>query len=127
MRYHYEKPEIYLSKYGKTHICDHPVYDRCTLFEIDGTELAVIQQRFDPQTKSTSWSNIDDSLTDEIYLHPNFRKFLKNLERQHSNGKLTTGQNGLPVTVTVRQLMWALRMKPLKRERWETVFDRKEI
>lgn len=26
-------------------------------------------------------------------------------------------------TVTVRQLMWALRMKPLKKERWETSFD----
>jgi len=27
----------------------------------------------------------------------------------------------------VRQIMWALKMKPIKRERWETVFDRKEI
>lgn len=27
MRYHYEKPTIYLSMYGKRYICDHPVYD----------------------------------------------------------------------------------------------------
>lgn len=27
----------------------------------------------------------------------------------------------------VRQVMWRLRMKPLKRERWETVFDRKTL
>ena len=30
-------------------------------------------------------------------------------------------------TVTIRQLMWALKMKPIKRERWETCFDRKDI
>lgn len=28
MRYHYEKPTIYLSMYGKRYICDHPVYDK---------------------------------------------------------------------------------------------------
>ena len=33
-------------------------------------------------------------------------------------------KDGLYPTVTVRKLMWALRMKPLKKERWETVFDR---
>lgn len=30
-------------------------------------------------------------------------------------------------TVTIRQIMWALKMKPIKRERWETVFDRRDI
>ena len=30
-------------------------------------------------------------------------------------------------TVTVRQLMWALKMKPIRRERWETCFDRRII
>lgn len=34
---------------------------------------------------------------------------------------------GLYPTVTVRQMMWALKMKPMPKERWETVFDRKEI
>lgn len=46
MRYHYEKPTIYLSMYGKRYICDHPVYDSCTLFEIGDKGLAVIQQRY---------------------------------------------------------------------------------
>ena len=36
-------------------------------------------------------------------------------------------KDGIYPTMTVRQLMWALKMKPLKRERWETVFDRREI
>lgn len=35
MRYHYEKPSIFLSMYGRTYICDHPVYNSCTLFEIN--------------------------------------------------------------------------------------------
>lgn len=30
-------------------------------------------------------------------------------------------------TVTIRQIMWALKMKPIKRERWETVFDRRDV
>ena len=35
--------------------------------------------------------------------------------------------DGLDPTVTIRQIMWALKMKPIKRERWETVFDRRNI
>ena len=30
-------------------------------------------------------------------------------------------------TVTIRQIMWALKMKPIQRQRWETCFDRREI
>lgn len=53
MRYHYQKPDIYLSMYGELYICNHPVYDRCTLFTIGDKGLAVIQQRFNADTKST--------------------------------------------------------------------------
>lgn len=119
MRYYYEKPRIYLAKYGEVYICDHPVYDRCTLFRIGDKGLAVIQQRFDPGTKRTWWSEIDAWLTDSLYLHPQFKKYFD--ERA---GVCT---DGLYPTVTVRQLMWALKMKPIKRERWETVFDRRDI
>lgn len=78
MRYHYEKPEVTTSMYGETYICDHPVYNRCTLIKIGEKGIAIIQQRFDP-------------------------------------------------TVTIRQIMWALRMKPLPKNRWETTFDRRNI
>ena len=139
MRYHYEKPEIYRSHYGETYICDHPVYDRCTLFKIGNRGLAVIQQRFDPETKETKWTEIDPWLTDAIYLNPNFKSLF---EMRSSTGgakdQLTTANsisshsigesaNCLYPTLTVRQVMWALKMKPLKRERWETVFDRNPI
>ena len=119
MRYHYEKPKIYLSMYGKLYICDHPVYSSCTLFLIDDKGLAVIQQRFDEETKSTWWSEVDPWLTDELYLNSGFKNFFESRARQCVNG--------LYPTVTIRQIMWALKMKPLKKERWETVFDRRDI
>ena len=36
-------------------------------------------------------------------------------------------ENGLCPIVTLRQIMWAMKMKPIKRERWETCFDRRAI
>ena len=119
MRYHYEKPEIYLSMYGRLYICDHPVYNRCTLFQIEKKGLAVIQQRYISEQKITYWSEIDPWLTDNLYLHPKFKAYF-----DQRAGICT---DGLYPTVTIRQIMWALKMKPIKRERWETVFDRKDI
>lgn len=119
MRYHYEKPAIYLSMYGDTYSCNHPVYDKCTLFELDGKGLAIIQQRYNTDTKTTWWGEIDPWLTDILYLHPKFNEYFK--ERARS------ATDGLYPTVTIRQIMWALKIKPIPRERWETCFDRKEI
>ena len=119
MRYHYEKPTIYLSMYGVTYICDHPVYDRCTLFQIEDKGLAVIQQRFDETDKSTIWTEIDPWLTDLLYLHPKFKEYF-----EKRSGEC---RDGLYPTVTIRQIMWALKIKPIPRERWETCFDRRDI
>lgn len=119
MRYHYEKPTTYLSLYGTTYECDHPVYDRCTLYLIDRKGLAVIQQRYDSETKSTSWTEIDPWLTDELYLHPGFKDYFE----ERSGEPI----DGLYPTVTIRQMMWALKLKPLPKERWETTFDRRDI
>ena len=119
MRYHYEKPVMYGCMYGETYICDHPVYDRCTLYRIGSKGLAVVQQRYDSSAKSTTWSNIDPWLTDEIYLHKRFREFFDN--------RAGYCDNGIYPTVSVRQIMWALKMKPMPRQRWETCFDRRLI
>lgn len=119
MRYHYEKPSIYLSMYGSTYICEHPVYDRCTLFKTDNRGLAVIQQRFDSKNKHTWWGEVDPWLTDDLYLHPKFKEFFDKRAGERIDG--------LYPTVTVRQIMWALKMKPIPRQRWETCFDRKSI
>ena len=64
MRYHYDKPDHYTSMYGQTYICDHPVYSHCTLYKIGEKGLAVIQQRYIPETKSTYWTEIDPWLVD---------------------------------------------------------------
>jgi hypothetical protein len=119
MRYHYEKPNIYVSMYGISHVCDHAVYDRCTLFKVNERGLAVIQQRYNRDTKKTWWGEIDPWLTDDLYLNNRFQKFFDD-------------RSGLPIdgiypTVTIRQIMWALKMKPLPRERWETCFDRRDV
>lgn len=119
MRYHFEKPEFYASQYGQIYICEHPVYSRCTLYRIEENGLAVIQQRFDPVTKKTWWGEIDSWLTDPIYLHVGFRKIFA--ERSGPS------KDGLYPTISVRQLMWALKMKPLQKNRWETAFDRRDI
>lgn len=119
LRYHYKKPEIYVPMYGETYICDHPVYSSCTLFRIGDKGLAVIQQRYNHETKSTTWTELDPWLPNDLYLNLGFKKFFDDRARKCTDG--------LYPTVTVRQIMWALKMKPLPRERWETVFDRKDI
>lgn len=119
MRYHYEKPDIFLSKYGETYICRHPVYIKCTLYRSGDRGLAIIQQRYDERTKTTWWDALDPWLTDELYLHPGFREYFEN--------RAGTGTDGLFPTVTIRQIMWALKLKPLPKQRWETCFDRRDI
>ena len=119
MRYHYKLPRYYTHITGKTYECNHPVYSRCTLYIIGRNGLAVIQQRYDPATKATTWSEIDPWLVDEIYVHKNFKRYFDKMAGEVSNC--------IYPTVTVRQIMWALRMKPLKKDIWETVFDRKIV
>lgn len=79
----------------------------------------MIQQRFDEETKSTWWSELDPWLPDELYLHSGFKEYFDKRSGECSDG--------LYPTVTVRQIMWALKMKPIPKQRWETVFDRADI
>lgn len=118
MRYFYEQKRL-SSNYGVTYLCDHPVYDRCTLYLIHGVGMAVIQQRYDRKTKKTWWDAIDPELIDDLYFKKGFYNFFQSVAKAPCNR--------LYPTVTVRQLMWALRMKPLPKEPWETAFDHKPI
>lgn len=119
MRYHYEKPNTYSVMYGESYHCNHPVYNVCTLFKIGNRGLAVIQQRFNPNDKTSRWTGIDPWLNDLLYLHPRFKKFF--------DERAGECKDGLYPTVTIRQIMWGLKMKPLPRDRWETCFDRRVI
>lgn len=105
MRYHYEKPPMYRNMYGETYECGHPVYSKCTLFKMGKKGLAVIQQRYEPRTKCTYWGEIDPWLTDELYLHPKFKLFFDEIAG--------FPEEGLYPTVTIRQMMWGMKMKPI--------------
>lgn len=105
--------------YGDTYECDHPVYNRCTLFKEENKGIAVIQQRYNKESKTTWWDEIDPWLTDIIYLNQGFKKLFDN--------RAGECVDGLYPTITIRQIMWALKMKPIPKERWETCFDRKHI
>lgn len=119
MRYHYDKPSEYCSLYGMLYSCDHPAYNKCTLYIIRDRGLAVIQQRFDKVNKTTWWGEVDPWLTDSLYLNPDFKKYFDERSEVCSDG--------LYPTVTIRQIMWALKMKPMQKQRCETVFDRRHI
>lgn len=120
MRYHYKPPKLYFAQYGEIYRCDHPVYNECTLYRIGSTGLAVIQQRFNPKNKSTYWTAIDPWLVDDIYMHEGFLDYYKKYASEPS-------ESGLYPTVTIRQIMWKLRIPPLIRQVWETVFDKAPI
>ena len=116
MRYYYQPKKQDSSRFSHIYVCDH---SRCTLYQFNDLGLAVIQQRFDANEKTTYWTEVDAGLADDIYRHPKFYRYFK--------AKANKAEKALYPTVTVRQIMWALKMKPLKRERWETVFDRAAI
>lgn len=121
MRYFAQQPEIMTEPlYGRTYECDHPVYSKCTLYTGLSLGLAVIQQRYRKEDKSTYWTEIDPWLVDQIYIQPGFIDLFK-------KKAWTPDQNGAYPTMTVRQVMWALKMKPLHKELWETVFDHNPI
>ena len=76
--------------YGQTYICDHPVYSHCTLYKIGEKGLAVIQQRYIPETKSTYWTEIDPWLVDALYLHEGFKKFFDERSGECADGLYPT-------------------------------------
>ena len=111
MRSFYDKEHVPIQLYGKTYYCNHPLYNECTLYLIKDRGLAVIQQRFDPITKHSWWGRIDPWLANDIYLSSKFIDVFKELA--------TKEEDGLYFTISVRKLMWKLRMKPMKKEIWE--------
>ena len=112
MRYHYERSNNSLENKAELYSCDHPLYNKCTLFKTGDKGLAVVQKRYNDTHKWTWWGPIDSCIAADISIHPDFKEFLEK--------KATPpDENQLYPTMGVRRLMWALRMKPLQREPWE--------
>lgn len=104
MRYYYEKPETYQVTKAKTISTDDKLYSECTLYELDGRGLKVVQLRFNEKLKAFFYGPIDPWLVDDIFAQEGFGEMLSDPPYP---------------TVTVRTLMWKLRMKPLRKEWWE--------
>ena len=111
MKYLYEKPDKW-DNVGIIYKCDHPMYNRCTLFKVGESGVAVIQEHFNEQLKTRWWGSVDPWIASDIYSNKNFRQFFDKNAAKCDNNKLYP-------TIKVRELMWALRMKPLKKEAWE--------
>lgn len=117
MKYHMEKPPYTTNHYGELYFCDHPLYDACTLFKIGSKGIAVIQQKHDGHNKTTYWGALEEWIPDTLYLNEGFKDFFDEYA--------APPRQGLYPTIPVRKLMWHLKMKPLPKPYWETVFDRK--
>lgn len=107
---------------AKLYSCDHPLYNKCTLFvmrEFDGYGLAVIQQRFNYEEKDTWWGPIDPWLTSDISNTSTFRDFFIR--------KAGIAENGIYPTIELRKLMYALGMKPLVKEYWEVKVNSQKL
>lgn len=98
--------------HGKPYECNHPMYNSCTLYLLDGKGLAVVQQRFNPTRKLFWYGPIDMDLVDDIFNQEEFKFYFNT----HCGDK---NEDGYFPTVNVRQVMYALHMKPLKRQYWE--------
>lgn len=115
MRYFYEKPKVTSNMYGTIEQWHHPAFIRCTVFTIAGKGLAVIQQYYNPNSKHTWWDAVDQTIADDVYLHPGFLKYF------NDHAAYRDEEGHFPI-VELRKIMWALRMKPLPKQPWETHF-----
>ncbi len=111
MKYYYEKHENWIGA-GEIYSCNHPIYNRCTLFREGDLGIAVVQEHFDISRKIRWWGSLEPWIAGDIYCNPRFDMFFR-------ENATKPDKNGLYPTFTVRKIMWALRMKPLKREFWE--------
>ncbi len=116
MRYHAKKPSIVIHIYGEHYECNHLVYNSGTLFRIKDQGFVIIQQYFNTTTKQTYWSDLEDWIANAIYLHKDFMLLFKKYAKVR--------ENGLYPTITVRHAMHWLKMKPIAKQPWETIFDR---
>ena len=112
MKYYYEKPTSWFYTQAIIAAFDHPLYNKATLYLRDNKGLVIIQQRFNAQTKVMWWGPIDPWLVDDLANQDNWKKWFDQNAKEKD-------KDGLYPTFTIREVMWAMRMKPLKREIFE--------
>ena len=111
MRYYYEPLTEYTVTAAEIYTCDHELYSKCTLYRFGLRGLAVVQQRWSERMKVTWWGPIDPWLIDDIWNRDGFMQIFDKYADQELDGVYPT--------VSVRWLMWQLRMKPIRKAPWE--------
>lgn len=108
MRYYTTKPKGALATRRYLYECNHPLYSQCTLIKKGELGLAIIQNRYNRKLKIFWYGPIESWLADEVQRQDGFDAyFAKNAAK---------GTDGLYPTVEIRRLMWALKMKPLRKD-----------
>ena len=108
------EPKISSRSIAYIYKCDHPLYKSCTLFKDGEVGLAVIQQRFNGEEKVSWWGAIDSWIIDDLIASENWTSIFAK--------RAGACENGLYPTIEVRKLMYAVGLKPLKKQFWETTF-----
>ena len=113
MRYYYQSRDgDKVPQKGYIKWQPHQCYYLCTLYQKDNLGLAVVRPVFDETEKTIRFDALDDNLANDICNQPDFDEYFA----EHADFQ---DESGCFPTVGVRKIMWALRMKPLKKEDWE--------
>ena len=112
MKYYYEPPYYWEVTKANNANFNHPLYNKATLYLDDKIGIAVVQHRFNEKTKMMWWGPIDPWLIDEVTIQEGWDDWF------HKNAQ-EPDKDGLYPTFTIREVMWAMRMKPLMRNAGE--------
>lgn len=112
MKYHYTKPDKW-DKHGDIYRSGNKLFNKATIFRNGKLGIIVIQQHFNPETKHMWWGEVDPWIASDILSNERFEEVFY----KFASEKIPGGD--FPV-IQLRKLMWELRMKPLKKEFWES-------
>lgn len=112
MRYYTERPGAMSRIRRYRYKCNHMLYSECTLLQDEEKGLVIVQKRFNARLKIFWYGPVESWLMDEISRQPGYTSYFDEHAEKPSDG--------IYPTVTVRQIMWALRMKPLRKDEWES-------
>ena len=113
MKYYYKPSTDVSAGAGEIYICNHPLFNRATLFKQHERGLLLVQEHYNKKTKARLWGPVVPWLSYDIYANANFDRFF-------DENASEIDKNSLYPIFPVRKVMWALRMKPLQREEWES-------
>ena len=112
MRYYTERPENSPNTTKYLYKCNHPLYSACTLLKKGDKGIAIVQLRFNSRLKHFWYGPIETYLAEAIFSREGFFDLMSE--------KGAEPKDGLYPTMNVRKIMWALKMKPLRKEPWES-------